>query len=561
MPCSIEKAANWELGFFEDILRDARNCHETGEDTVVFHYTSLKFASLILEQGLKPSETGRAKGWFFSKLTPIDVKNQSFLGRLGLKQCQLWKVFYADFVKTQLSANYGQDMEGREENCEVCLAFKLPKRCLRSVEHRREAVYIRLDDSVCNGDVLSAQRIIRAFLLNPDMDASRGGRAEKQFEEGEEALYTRVPEKAAEKVVILNRNTDGTYNIASECGIVNFPDVPAEKLDKISSEGGCSGSFAWMFDHVGFSLKPKFGGFNVRVAEVCSGAEIILFYFSAFWCPPCRAFTPVLKQRYQEALQQGIKVVVIFVSADQNEEQFMAYFTGQGLQNMGGDVAKLMDGMPWHAIPYSDSQRRAQLGRKFDVEGYPHLVALDAAGKEIEVGVQDLHRKSIRQCLEDIGLREPVRRQIPPQISRDANRARAAVKEVLMRIERGIGVTSDQVEDVLAFAKQHLRQEDPDYSRLHEILLESRERQAQKKKESAEQNLGRAIDELPWSNIIRALTHAREVGLTASESDRMSVLEELQRMRSTRRRIEGAYGAVDPFPESIMAALLGARRL
>lgn len=180
----------------------------------MFHYTSLKSASLILEQGLKPSQTGRAKGWFFSKLAPIHVRK----GRLGLKKCQLWKVLYSDFVRTQLSANYGQDMEGREENCEVCLAFKLPKRCLRDVKHRQGAVYIRLDDSVCNGDVLTAQRIVRAFLLNPDMEVLRGGKAENHLEEGEEVLYTRQAERAAEKVVILGRNTDGTYNIASECG-------------------------------------------------------------------------------------------------------------------------------------------------------------------------------------------------------------------------------------------------------------------------------------------------------------------------------------------------------
>lgn len=78
-----------------------------------------------------------------------------------------------------------------------------------------------------------------------------------------------------------------------------------------------------MFDLVGFSLKPKFGGSNVRVAEVCSGAEIILLYFSGYWCPPCKRFTPLLKQRYQEALQQGIKIVVIFVSRDRSEEQFI----------------------------------------------------------------------------------------------------------------------------------------------------------------------------------------------------------------------------------------------
>ena len=32
--------------------------------------------------------------------------------------------------------------------------------------------------------------------------------------------------------------------------------------------------------------------------EALADKKIILFYFSAHWCPPCRAFTPILNDFY-----------------------------------------------------------------------------------------------------------------------------------------------------------------------------------------------------------------------------------------------------------------------
>ena len=33
--------------------------------------------------------------------------------------------------------------------------------------------------------------------------------------------------------------------------------------------------------------------------EVTGGKDVICFYFSAHWCPPCSAFTKVLKEFYE----------------------------------------------------------------------------------------------------------------------------------------------------------------------------------------------------------------------------------------------------------------------
>jgi nucleoredoxin len=55
-------------------------------------------------------------------------------------------------------------------------------------------------------------------------------------------------------------------------------------------------------------------------------AEIICLFFSALWCPPCRAFTPVLADFYEEANKNGKKLEIVFVSHDENQHSFKEYF-------------------------------------------------------------------------------------------------------------------------------------------------------------------------------------------------------------------------------------------
>jgi len=106
------------------------------------------------------------------------------------------------------------------------------------------------------------------------------------------------------------------------------------------------------------------GGKEVN-AEALSG-KTLAFYFSAHWCPPCKAFTPKLAEWYSSKLKsKGLEVV--FVSSDRDEESFKEYFKE----------------MPWLALDFADQKRKDQLNSMFGVSGIPSLVLVDKDGSTI----------------------------------------------------------------------------------------------------------------------------------------------------------------------------------
>lgn len=95
--------------------------------------------------------------------------------------------------------------------------------------------------------------------------------------------------------------------------------------------------------------------------------KVVALYFSAHWCPPCRAFTPALKQFYESLKQEGQEVEIIFVSGDKSEADFKEYF-----HNEHGD---------WLAVEFSAAEERDKLSKQFGVEGIPSLIVVDSKGK------------------------------------------------------------------------------------------------------------------------------------------------------------------------------------
>ena len=80
-------------------------------------------------------------------------------------------------------------------------------------------------------------------------------------------------------------------------------------------------------------------------------------YFSAHWCPPCRAFTPKLVSTYEKMKAAGKDMEIVFVSWDREKEQFDEYYQE----------------MPWATFPFKDP-RIEKLVRLFELEGIPALM-------------------------------------------------------------------------------------------------------------------------------------------------------------------------------------------
>jgi len=92
--------------------------------------------------------------------------------------------------------------------------------------------------------------------------------------------------------------------------------------------------------------------------------DLILLYFSASWCGPCRAFTPRLQMFYETVNDMEKQVEVIFVSRDRNQGEFDGYY----------------EEMPWLAVPLAEQDRINELRAVCQVAGIPKLVLMRKDG-------------------------------------------------------------------------------------------------------------------------------------------------------------------------------------
>lgn len=146
--------------------------------------------------------------------------------------------------------------------------------------------------------------------------------------------------------------TDGRSSISSDPQGADFPWKPP--------------TFAEIMNSTQFQ---KGDGTTASFADALSGKNLAL-YFSAHWCPPCRAFTPELAKTYRAMKAEAGRAddfEFIFVSADRSQSDFDGYFAEQ----------------PWLALPFGNKKANQQLMKHFGVEGFPTVVTVDAAGNTI----------------------------------------------------------------------------------------------------------------------------------------------------------------------------------
>jgi len=111
----------------------------------------------------------------------------------------------------------------------------------------------------------------------------------------------------------------------------------------------------------------KADGSKAQGSEALANKPLVLLYFSAHWCPPCRGFTPVLKKFYDEcAKEKGVEI--IFVSGDQSEKEMFSY-----MKESHGD---------WYTLEH-ECEASEKLNEIFKVRGIPTLIVLNSEGEVV----------------------------------------------------------------------------------------------------------------------------------------------------------------------------------
>ena len=96
--------------------------------------------------------------------------------------------------------------------------------------------------------------------------------------------------------------------------------------------------------------------------------RFVAIYFSALWCPPCRALTPVLAQFYDDVKEHDETALeIIYASKDEDQQSFDEIF---------GD-------MPWKAIPYDQGSFVQELSQRYNVVGIPSLVVISLTDGQV----------------------------------------------------------------------------------------------------------------------------------------------------------------------------------
>jgi len=127
----------------------------------------------------------------------------------------------------------------------------------------------------------------------------------------------------------------------------------------------------------------KSDGSSVTADSALAGKDLVLYYFSAHWCPPCRQFTPMLKDFYEEA--EGIEIV--FVSSDKSPEDMTSY-----MKESHGD---------WLAVPHNSAVAN-DLKQKYGISGIPALVVVKVDGTLVtKDGRSHVTGKSPAQAVKD----------------------------------------------------------------------------------------------------------------------------------------------------------------
>lgn len=111
-----------------------------------------------------------------------------------------------------------------------------------------------------------------------------------------------------------------------------------------------------------FSVFMRETAINLK-RYILEASKLTLVCYFLFRCPPCKGFTPVLTDFYNNQAKDG-NFEIVYVSSDKDMDEFNGYF------------AK----MPWVAQPVDaeSAQKKTEIAQALKIQSIPCLIVLDA---------------------------------------------------------------------------------------------------------------------------------------------------------------------------------------
>jgi len=132
---------------------------------------------------------------------------------------------------------------------------------------------------------------------------------------------------------------------------------------------------SWTSSVVGEQLEKtrlhRLDGRRYRRVEMEKEPDFFLFYYSASWCPPCRASAPQLVKSYTEWIENNPKVEFVHISLDRDGSAAARWASGAGF--------------PWLTVLFRDSGRSGLLQYR-TADSVPYFVLVDADGNSVANG-------------------------------------------------------------------------------------------------------------------------------------------------------------------------------
>lgn len=132
-------------------------------------------------------------------------------------------------------------------------------------------------------------------------------------------------------------------------GVIN----PSAKDDVMENENG----FPWAQPTIKEIVCSNVQGKSGALDESALANKYVGLYFSAHWCNPCKAFTPVLIDTYNKLKEAGQNFEVVFCSLDNDKSQYEEYYGS----------------MPWLTLGF-ENKAVNKLKTILGIEGIPCLV-------------------------------------------------------------------------------------------------------------------------------------------------------------------------------------------